>query len=292
MLYKIFIFCLQLIPLKTLHSGGDFLAFLWLKVFGIRKDVILENLKKAMPELTEEQKQWIAKSSVQNLTRSFTHLLLVPRLDETWMQEHVEFVGFENYVKARQQNKGIYFLTLHMGSGDLAMSSMVLKGIPTVLISKVMKNKWVQTFWSKIRTTQGLEIIDPHSPQNAFQILSAIKHNKAVVFVLDQYMGPPYGIKSRFFGIETGSAYGLSVFVKKTKSPVLPIYTYWESDKLMKVVIEPAMELNLDSEESQAESKEQSILRLTEAFNKKIEDIIRKYPQHWMWVHKRWKVFR
>lgn len=288
MLFKLFIFFINIWPLSVFHRVGDFLSFLWLDVFKIRKQVIWENLDKALPGLTEVEKQKIAHSSLVNLTRSFTHLFLLPRLNQQWLQKHVQFIGFENYLAAQQKNKGIYFLTLHMGSGDLAMSAMVLRGIPTVLISKKMKNSAVQWLWSKLRSWHGLEVIDPHSSQNAFQILNAIKKKKSVVFVLDQYMGPPYGIKSKFFGIETGTAYGLSVFAQKTKSPIVPIYTYWENDNLMKVVFEPELDLQFNDNET----KDQSILRLTELFNKKIEDIVRKFPQHWMWVHKRWKVFR
>jgi KDO2-lipid IV(A) lauroyltransferase len=289
MFYKFLIFLLSQLPLSAFHFVGDCLAFLWIKVLRIRKDVIFSNLQMTFPELDENQKNEIAIISVQNLTKSFAHLFLLPQINEEWVEKHVEFIGFENYLNASRKNKGVYFLTLHMGSGDLAMSSMVLKGIPMVLISKKMSNSWFQALWSKLRTVHGLEIIDPHSPQNAFQILNAIKKNKAVVFVLDQFMGPPYGIKSNFFGIQTGTAYGLSVFAKKTQSPILPIYTYWESPTKMKIIIEA--ELNIDLVVDN-ETKDQSTLRITEIFNKKIEQIVRQYPQHWMWVHKRWKVFR
>ena len=64
---------------------------------------------------------------------------------------------------------------------------------------------------------------------NAFQILGDLKQKRGVTFVLDQFMGMPYGVESRFFGVTTGTAYGLALFAKKTCKPVYPLYTYWSN---------------------------------------------------------------
>ena len=100
-------------------------------------------------------------------------------------------------------------------------------------------------------------------------------------------MGKPYGVASTFFGRRTGTAYGLALFALKTKSPVLPIYTYEGRDKKLHIVIEPAV----DTSAYVTEDKEESQAKLTQAFNDKLEEIVRKHPEQWMWVHRRWKDF-
>ena len=125
--------------------------------------------------------------------------------------------------------------------------------------------------------------INAHAKNNAFEILAAIKKNRGVVFVLDQFMGRPYGVESQFFGVTTGTAYGLALFVKKTQKPVYPLYTYWDVDDKLHICIDEAIDLS-------AELSENSEV-ITNKFNQALERIIIKHPEHWMWVHRRWKTF-
>ena len=138
---------------------------------------------------------------------------------------------------------------------------------------------------NKITNGKGVKYIDAHSPTNAFEIFKALKKNSMVAFVVDQFMGKPFGIATQFFGKRTGSAYGLALFAQKTKSPIVPVYTYEGSDKKMHVVFEPVIDINPFI----VEDKTQSLQNITQHFCDKVEEIIRRHPEQWMWVHRRWK---
>ena len=96
-------------------------------------------------------------------------------------------------------------------------------------------------------------------------------------------MGMPYGVESRFFGVTTGTAYGLALFAKKTSKPVYPLYTYWSSDSKLHICIDEPIDLTRELSETNEV--------ITNKFNSVLENIISQHPQHWMWVHKRWKTF-
>jgi KDO2-lipid IV(A) lauroyltransferase len=85
----------------------------------------------------------------------------------------------------------------------------------------------------------------------------------------------------------TNAAWNTALFAQKTKAPVLPIYTYEGKDGKVHVVVEPAMDLT----QSLVEDKDQTIANLTQSFTDKLESIVRKHPEQWMWVHRRWKDF-
>ena len=108
-----------------------------------------------------------------------------------------------------------------------------------------------------------------------------------MAFVLDQFMGKPYGVETTFFGVTTGTAYGLALFAAKTEKPVVPLYTYSGDDQKMHIVFKPAIDLS----EFQNDNSEGKYQLMTQKFNTTIEDIIRSQPEQWMWVHKRWKDF-
>jgi KDO2-lipid IV(A) lauroyltransferase len=132
-----------------------------------------------------------------------------------------------------------------------------------------------------------VRFIDPHGETTAFEILKALKRGAGVIFVIDQYMGKPFGIKTRFFGIETGTAYGLALFVMKTGAPVIPVYSREGEDGKLHLIFEPAV----DVPAREGEDKEAAILRRTQTYNDVIESIVRRHPEEWLWVHRRWKHF-
>ncbi len=285
---KIMVLISSILPRPILRKMGSWVGFLWFDVFGFRKDVIFSNLDIAFPNMPSYEKYKIGRESVYQLGYNFSEFFVIPSLDQKWIDKNAVVHGWENVQTAQAQGKGIFFLTLHVGNGDLGANVVVMKGQPLKIITKVFKTKWFNDLWFSVRGAKGVQYIDAHSPNNAFEILKALKKNEGVVFVLDQYMGPPYGIKTKFFGKDTGTAYGLALFVQKSKAPVLPIYTYQGPDGKIHIVIEPPV----DIQDCLGEDKDETILNLTQRFCEKTEEIIRKHPEQWMWVHRRWKEFR
>lgn len=284
---KVMVFISRFLPRQALRKSASWLGFLWYDLFGFRKKIINGNLEIAFPEWDEKRKRQVGRDSVYNLAYNFGEFFFIPNMDQKWLSENVVFEGWENVEKARAQGKGMFFLSLHLGNADLATNSIVMKGQDLYLISKRFKTQWFDNLWFSIRGSQGVNFIDAHGSSNAFEILKALKKNGALVFVLDQYMGKPFGIATTFFGKRTGTAYGLALFVQKTKAPVLPVYTYEGKDKKLHIVVEPEM----DTARHVTEDKDETILNLTQSFNDKIEEIVRKHPEQWMWVHRRWKEF-
>ncbi|WP_374079457.1 lysophospholipid acyltransferase family protein [Bdellovibrio bacteriovorus] len=284
---KIMVFLSSLFPRTWLRKSGAWVGFLWFDVMGFRKKIVMSNLDIAFPEWPQEQKHKVGRESVYQLGYNFAEFFFIPSVTPEWIQKNVVFEGWENVEKARSQGKGMFFLSLHLGNGDLAANAIAQSGQELFIITKRFKTQWFNDLWFSVRGAKGVKYIDAHGPNNAFEILKALKKNAALVFVLDQYMGKPYGIATTFFGKRTGTAYGLALFAQKTKSPVLPIYTYEGNDKKLHVVIEPAM----DTENCVTDDKDQTILNITQSFNDKLEEIVRKHPEQWMWVHRRWKDF-
>lgn len=277
-----------LFPRQTLRKMGSWVGFLWFDVFGFRRQIVLDNLKIAFPEWTDEQRYAAGRESVYQLGYNFAELFTIPTMNQKWLDKNAVIEGWENLEEALKQNKGVFFLTLHLGNGDMGANTVAMRGQEIYIITKRFKTKWFNDMWFAVRGSQGVQYIDAHSPNNAFEILKALKKKAALVFVLDQYMGKPFGIASTFFGKRTGTAYGLALFAQKTKAPVLPIYTYEGPDKKLHTVIEPAMDLA----KCVVDDKDQTISNMTQAFNDKLEAIIRKHPEQWMWVHRRWKDFK
>ncbi|MEK6774065.1 MAG: lipid A biosynthesis lauroyl acyltransferase [Bdellovibrionota bacterium] len=283
-LISFFIFC---IPRKFLRGIGALLGVLWFDILRFRRKIIIQNLDIAFPEMNPQEKVKIGRQSVYQLGSNFLEFFTLPMLTKSWVEENAVYEGVENIQAALKKNKGVYLLSMHVGSGDMGASLISMLGIDVYLISKFFKTAWFNNLWFYIRKGQGVKFIEPHGRQTPFEILKAIKNKACVIFVLDQFMGKPYGVETSFFGKKTGTAYGLALFYLKTKSPVVPVYTFEGKDGKVHLVFEPELELeNLISE-----GKDKTIADLTQNFTDQIEKIVRRYPDQWMWVHRRWKVF-
>jgi len=263
--------------LQFISSAGWFLAFLWWDVFRIRRKVVLENISRVFPNLTEKEKNNLARASIQSMGRTVMEYTLVGGMSRKRSEWLFKVRGQEYFEQAFKKNKGVCLLTMHLGNGDLALSVLSALGYPMFLISKEFKLRWLNDLWFNLRGKSGTQFIPPRN--SSYAILKALKKNTCVVFVNDQYMGPPIGAKTTFFGIETGTALGLAIMAHRSEAPVIPVYTYREKNGHHVIEFLPEIPL--------AETEVES----TQRFNSFIEQSILKHPEQWMWVHRRWKKF-
>ncbi len=285
--YKSIGFFLIRLPRRWLHWLGCCLGILWFDILRIRRRDILDHLKIFFPDWTEQQRISVGRKSLCHFGRQIFELFIIPWIDEKWIQKNFSIRGIEHLHKALEKNKGVFFLANHIGNGDLTSSCLSVQGYRIHLISKIFKSVRLNSLWFGLRAQKGVGLIEAHGDKTAFQILRALKNNECVAFVLDQFMGKPFGIETEFAGRLTGTAYGLALFHLKTKSPVIPVTAY--VDEGLHQYVEFFPELLMDGEKDL--DRNAYLKTATELFNKQIERTIRQHPEQWMWLHRRWKTF-
>ncbi|MFN8944599.1 MAG: lysophospholipid acyltransferase family protein [Pseudobdellovibrionaceae bacterium] len=263
------------------------LGIIFFDILRFRRQVVLDNMKIVYPKKDLDFLVPLARSSIIRFCEIFLEFFKIPFLGDRWIEQNVVFEGVENLVQAQAQKKGILMLSLHLGSGDLACSVITRKLIPITIITKFFRSNWLNEIWFSIRGRQGVQFIEPHGAKTPFDILKSLKAQRGVVFVIDQFMGRPYAVVTKFFGVETGTAYGLALFYLKTKAPVLPVYCYKGPAGKLHIVFEKVLELD----GLITENKETNLVVLTQEFNHCLERIILKQPTEWMWIHRRWKEY-
>ncbi len=277
---------LRPIPRHVLRCFGKPLGFLWWEIFRFRRKTVLENISKAFPEWDQEQVKVVGRKSVYNLLENFFEFFLILSINEKWMKENIVFEGLEHLDRAQASNKGAFILSLHLNQGDLMANCLSRLGYKVSIITKFFNSKLLNALWFSVRGAQGVYHIPPHGEKTPFMILKFLKTNGMVGFVLDQHMGRPFGVKTQFFGRPVGTAYGLALFQMKTERPVIPVYNYLGKDGRIHIVAEAPFEYR---PELANKEREQTLVELTQSYTDKIEEIVRRYPDQWMWIHRRWK---
>ncbi len=283
---KLFKIILKPIPRSFLRCLGLPFGFIWYDLIRFRRKVVIDNLTKAFPEWSEEKINSVGRKSVYSLMENFFEFFLILAIDDDWIKKNIVFEGLENLDQAKSEGKGAFLLSLHLGQGDLMANCLARQGYKVSIITKFFNSKLLNAVWFGVRGAQGVRHIPPHGEKTPFLILKQLKENTMVGFVLDQHMGKPYGVRTQFFGRSAGTAYGLALFHIKTKRPIVPVYNYLADDGKIHIVAEAPF---LYRNEFENQDREQTLVELTQAFTDKIEQIVRRYPEQWMWIHRRWK---
>jgi len=260
------------------------LAGLAWSVFRFRRFTLLRNVSIAFPEKSKEERIEIVRSSLVYTAFNFFEILVLPQMNQKFSEAHVILNNIEHLEAAKAKGKGVLSLCLHIGNGDYSASVLAQMDYEVAIISKRFKSQFWDKLWFGLRGAHGVQHIEAHSARTAFEILKRCKRGGIVAFVLDQFMGRPYGIPSTFFGRATGTAYGLALFAVKTGAPVVPIWTYRDRQTgKIHVCFEPEVAMIEEAD------RDEQLRKMTEKYNRVLEQIIAKRPEQWMWIHRRWK---
>jgi KDO2-lipid IV(A) lauroyltransferase len=183
--------------------------------------------------------------------------------------------------RAIEKGKGLLLLTAHFGNWELlALSIYVRFGVQAHAIVKTQSNRLVDRSINKRRAQFGNKIIPMETSLR--QVMKALRDNEIVGIVADQ-AAPKENVPLEFFGTMVPTHQGPSVFALKMNSPLIGMFSVRREDGSydMHIIEVPSDDLHGYSEENATELTIRH-LRIT-------EDIIRRFPDQWMWMHKRWK---
>jgi KDO2-lipid IV(A) lauroyltransferase len=194
----------------------------------------------------------------------------------------IRYDGLEHYLAARARGNGVLVLTGHLGAWELSSFYHSLMGYPMSLVIRRLDNARVDAFVNRIRCLHGNRVI--HKADFARGLLTAMHNGETVGILMDTNMTPPQGVFVPFFGVEACTATALARVALKTEATVLPGFLVWEPAE-RRYVLRFGEEIAL----ARTGAAEHDIVVNTARFTAVIEAYVRRYPEQWLWVHRRWK---
>ncbi len=246
------------------------------------RQVGMRNLAMVFPEKSEAERARILRGVFTSLGRQLAELCQFPRYTPENIDEVVVYDGLENYERAYARKKGVLFLTAHFGGWELSAFAHSLHGHWLHVVMRPMDNPYLDRLLQRHRTMYGNKTVAKDDFVRG--LLAAMKAGETVGILMDTNMTPPQGIFVNFFGIPACTASGLARIALRTDAAVVPGFTIWDPAlRKYRLRFDPALEL------VRTGNLEADIVANTQMFTKVIEDYVRKYPDQWLWVHRRWK---
>ncbi len=273
---------LGLLPRGAAVAVGRGLGLLAYALAGGLRRTGLRNLELAFPEMPFEERRRVLRRSMVGLGRQLGFFSHFPRMTPEDLRRLVEYDGIEILHEARARGKGIIFLTAHLGAWEvLSFAHSALHG-PLSFMVRRLDNPLVEELTERIRTRFGNRSID--KKMAARSALKLLREGGTLGILADLNTQPREGVFVPFFDLPACTTTGIAVLALRTDASVIPVVAPWH-EELGRYVFHgsPALELVRTGDH------ERDVEINTARFAAATEAQIRKYPDQWLWIHKRWK---
>lgn len=252
---------------------------------GIRRRVALENLVRAMPEKSDAERREIARGAYINMSRVVLESLPSgDRLPQDWAEQGVEGEAAWQALKAHvATGQGALLVTGHFGNWELLGDMLLRHGIPIDGLVRPLKGA-LNTRIAENRVRAGVGLIYPKGA--ILEVIKAVKRGESPLMLLDQALPAKAAAFVPFFGRLASTTPAMAVAAARTKAPVFVVMAVrnGRSGARFRLSVEGPI---LPPEPGEcADPMTEHTARVTAA----LERCIRKYPDQWMWLHRRWKV--
>ena len=277
------LFCLaislRLLPRFVSLCIGESLATLVYHL-GVRTAVTQENLTQAFPSLDQRRIRQIARSCYRHFGALMADFARLPRLSRKNLFDLVEIEGLNVLDAAEAAGRGGIVLSGHIGNWELMGASVAVLGYPVSYVVTRQENELVEHQMDHLRRCAGIEIIKRR--EAAKGVLKALRENRLVAILSDQDAHEA-GAFVPFFGRMASTPRGAAIFALRTGAALIFAESYRQGRGKLKIILELIRMDGLPA------NRDEAVYELVRRFTARLEEAVRRHPEQWFWMHRRWK---
>lgn len=273
-----FLFLLRLcssLPVATNFSIGRGLGFLFFHLGKSRRHTADVNIRLCYPDLSTEDRLQMVRGVMQSCGIHIMETGMAMWGGVGKFQHRHEFVGGEHLAAAIKEGKGVLLVGSHLTAIDVG-ARILTQYFPIDVLYRNQVNPLMIHMQIKARETYINQAIPR---KETMQLIKNLRRGHIVWYAPDQDYGRKHSVFAPFFGIQAASVSATSRIATMGHASVLSIAYYRDAKGFYRVEIGPRLE-NFPSEDE--------VLNATR-INQVIEDMVRKAPDQYLWVHRRFK---
>lgn len=273
-----FVYILPLSIALALADVIGFFAFLAARKYA---KITLENLRSVFAgEKTDQEIIKIAKQVFKNISRNAVELVRFPKISKANIDDFIGIEGSEILDREFSRGKGIIVVTGHIGNWEMMAITLRIKGYPGVAVGKRIYFHKYDEYLNSLRRHHDVNIV--YRDDSPRKILKVLKSNGIVGIVADQDVDSVEGVFVDFLGRKAFTPAGPAVLAKATGASLVPVVVIRDGRRYRLIVSEPIKLADTGN-------KEADVVSDTQRWSLVLESYIRKYPDQWVWMHRRWK---
>lgn len=272
------------LPLPIALRVGEGVALLVHLVNRPHRRIALTNLRIAFPERSARAHLRILRRFWLNIGRMVAETAHMRELTPETVASRVTFEDPDRWraIVAKHAGRGVLVLTGHFGNWELLAYAHGLYGLPVHLVYRALKNPLIDEYLGRLRRSAGTVTVRKRTA--GANVVRAMRQGAILVIPADQNSTRRQGVFVDFFGFPASTNRGLARLAVRSGLPVYPAFLVREGrSHRHKIVIGDEVAVQRTGDRS-ADLQEN-----TQRFARVLEEMIRRHPDHWVWIHRRWK---
>jgi Kdo2-lipid IVA lauroyltransferase/acyltransferase len=263
---------LSLTPLRTANA----LARIYVRLLDLALPRLRRTALKNLEMAGFAGRERITIGVFNSIARLIVSFARFPKITRENIHHWIRYEGLENFEQARSLGKGVLVATGHLGNWELSAFAHAYLSAPMNIVVRPIDNRRIDALVESRRELSGNRAISKKDAARG--ILRALAKGEAVGVLVDQNTTADQGAWIDFFGIPACAGSAFVKLAHHSGAPIIPGYALW-SDKEGRYVLqfEPAVEITGD------------VAQDTQRVHARLEAAIRKHPDQWLWIHRRWK---
>jgi KDO2-lipid IV(A) lauroyltransferase len=268
------------LPWRLASAAGEWLGLAFYAFGARRRRIALDNLARAFPEREAAERLRIARRVFRHFGRMAFELFKFSALspDEILARVEVEGAGYGR--QAYAAGHGVFFLTAHFGSWEVDGLVHALVLAPIGVMARRLDNPRLDAMLERLRQGTGNWVI--YRNGGIRRALRALESGQGVAILIDQHVLGADAVTVDFFGRPAATTTALAALALRTGAPVIPVFSIPTAPGRYRIVYErPVDRPPADSADP--------IREFTQRCTDVLEAYVRRYPELWLWMHRRWR---
>ena len=271
-----------ILPRRTLCGLGSLLGGAARRVSTKEMRRARRHLQIAFPELDDPEIKRLLKATMRHLGRTAAETLWLLHASAAEVDALCEIQGQEHLFNALEKGRGAVLITGHLGNWELFNARLGTAGIPMTVAVREAYDERIDALATMLRSRFGSEVV--HRGRSAGnRLFEALNGNRVNGLLIDQDIRDIPGIHVPFFGQPALTPVGAAQLALKAGCPIVPAFSHRGPDGHHLAEVFPPLP------HPKSGSREEQIRELTAAATASIEAQIRRYPEQWVWMHRRWR---
>jgi len=272
------------IPKSIICLLGNLLGILIYYIDFPHRRIVKRNLKFAYPEWADDEIYRVSRRIFQNLGITILEILQMAFFSKEDFLRNIRIRGEEHLLNAVEGGKGVVIISAHLGNWEAAsLFAPCYFGYPVTSVARKIESGIINRWIFKLRTRFGNSIIDKEGALP--EMTQTLRCGKILALMIDQGTKKSEGVELVFYGKKVTVTPAAAMLALRCKSPVLPVFCVREEDQKLTIIIEPPVDL------VRTKDLRDDLSTNTQIMTCAIENAVRRYPDQWLWLHKRWKRF-
>lgn len=243
--------------------------------------IAIHNLTCAFPEMGMTEIVALTRKVYRHFAIVAAEFFEIPSLREVDPSVIAEVEGLENCTRALAKNKGLLIVSAHFGNWEYGAALIGKLVQPMMVIYRPFDSAILENLIGWVRASAGS--VPLPKERATLKMFRSLARNEIIGILMDQNVAAREGVFVDFFGRPACTTDGVAVLALNTEAPVIPTFMYRQKDGRYRLIIGKEVEITRTGD------MHADIVANTQKFTGIIEDMIRKYPDQWLWLHQRWK---